>query len=264
MQRDPLGYVDGLGLHEAFGGRPGEVTDPMGEENKDVPISNEKVRKFITDFLQEKVEAIRKSSWGSSDQGKAVFKTIDQQKDIFTNKDKLRLYWTLADNSLGFSDVSRWWGTLNYIGLSLGFPCPKNEEEELKRAKSFLYGSRLGVDLTQIFFHEILHYSIPKTSKNEEIEVDFISFNAVNSIVWENGDEPFVPYRMFGTSQETTNIQIYHMIAPTYENIPKNPELENYPKTPWIPNYKPTYPLYFNNKKEEEAWTKAQSPTFWK
>ena len=29
-QRDPLGYVDGLGLHEAFGGRPGEVADPYG------------------------------------------------------------------------------------------------------------------------------------------------------------------------------------------------------------------------------------------
>jgi len=30
--RDPLGYVDGLGLHEAFGGRPWRYRDPMGED----------------------------------------------------------------------------------------------------------------------------------------------------------------------------------------------------------------------------------------
>ena len=34
LQRDPLGYVDGLGLHEAMGGRPGEVRDPMGLDYK--------------------------------------------------------------------------------------------------------------------------------------------------------------------------------------------------------------------------------------
>ena len=30
ITRDPLGYVDGLGLHEAFGGRPWRYRDPMG------------------------------------------------------------------------------------------------------------------------------------------------------------------------------------------------------------------------------------------
>jgi hypothetical protein len=36
--RDPLGYVDGLGLHEAFGGNPGNRWDPWGLQTLIIPI----------------------------------------------------------------------------------------------------------------------------------------------------------------------------------------------------------------------------------
>ena len=66
--RDPLGYVDGLGLHEAFGGRPGEVGDPMGlecdkyKDKIDALAANIQKRTRAFQSLQESLGRLK---WGA-------------------------------------------------------------------------------------------------------------------------------------------------------------------------------------------------------
>jgi RHS repeat-associated protein len=63
LQRDPLGYVDGMGLYAYCGGRPCVASDPSGEILR-VKFRNEPNRRYIEKLLQKMDPRVRVDSQG--------------------------------------------------------------------------------------------------------------------------------------------------------------------------------------------------------
>ena len=74
LQRDPLGYVDGLGMHEYGSSRPSTVSDPTGEWDL---FSNEDVRRLTRD-ARSGIEAARQAHNGAMAAREALSSRLDQ------------------------------------------------------------------------------------------------------------------------------------------------------------------------------------------